>query len=66
MVSSRISLIVLLAAFVSTTLVGQTLISISYKGQRSQEALAQDYGFLIQNGVEMWKVTYTTPDVFNQ
>lgn len=66
MVSSRISLIVLLAAFVSTTLVGQTLISISYKGQRSQEALAQEYGFLIQNGVEMWKVTYTTPDVFNQ
>lgn len=44
----------------------QNLISIEYKGQRSQEQLAADYGFLIQNGVERYKITYTTPDVFGQ
>ena len=44
----------------------QELVSIEFEGQRSQSSLAQEYGFLIQNGVEFWKVTYTTPDVFNQ
>lgn len=49
-----------------TNLAAQDLISIQYKGQRSQEQLAADYGFLIQNGVELFKITYTTPDVFGQ
>jgi hypothetical protein len=44
----------------------QTLVSITYKGQRTQAALAQEYGPLIQNGVKLWKITYTTPDIFNQ
>jgi len=66
MISSRVYLALLLVACFSVTLSAQTLVSISYKGQRSQEALSQQYGFLIQNGVQLWKITYTTPDVFNQ
>ncbi len=66
MIFTRVYLTLLLAAFFSVALSAQTLVSISYKGQRSQELLTQQYGFLIQNGVELWKITYTTPDVFNQ
>ncbi len=44
----------------------QDLISIEYKGQRSRAQLTLMFGALVQNGVELWKVTYTTPDVFNQ
>lgn len=49
-----------------TSISGQNLISIEDKGQRSKEQLTQSYGVFIQNGVRMWKITYTTPDVFNQ
>lgn len=44
----------------------QDLISIEYKGQRTRAQLTLQFGALVQNGVELWKVTYTTPDVFNQ
>jgi hypothetical protein len=66
MKSTSVYLSFLLVVFFSLTISAQTLVSISYKGQRSQTALTQQYGFLIQNGVELWKITYTTPDVFNQ
>ncbi|MEL7219999.1 MAG: T9SS type A sorting domain-containing protein [Bacteroidota bacterium] len=44
----------------------QDFVSIEYKGQRSQAFLTTQYGPFVQNGVDLWKVTYTTPDVFNQ
>ncbi|WP_367390310.1 T9SS type A sorting domain-containing protein [Lewinella sp. LCG006] len=64
--STSAYLTILLSVCFSLAVSAQTLVSISYKGQRSQEVLTQQYGFLIQNGVELWKITYTTPDVFNQ
>lgn len=66
MKSTSLYLSFLLSVCFSLTISAQTLVSISYKGQRSQATLTQQYGFLIQNGVELWKITYTTPDVFNQ
>jgi len=42
----------------------QQLISSEYKGMVSQAQLALQYGPLMQNGVRMYKITYTTPDVF--
>ncbi|HRF39763.1 MAG TPA: T9SS type A sorting domain-containing protein [Saprospiraceae bacterium] len=44
----------------------QQLISSQYKGMVSQAQLALQYGPLMQNGVRMYKITYTTPDVFGQ
>ncbi len=44
----------------------QQLISSEYKGMVSQAQLALQYGPLIQNGVRMYKITYTTPDIFEQ
>lgn len=44
----------------------QQLISSEYKGMVSQAQLALQYGPLIQNGVRMYKITYTTPDIFQQ
>lgn len=44
----------------------QNVVSVEFKGERTQAALTAEYGIQFQNGVEFWKVTYTTPDVFNQ
>ncbi|MEL6656270.1 MAG: T9SS type A sorting domain-containing protein [Bacteroidota bacterium] len=62
----RTGIIGLLSLFLFLPGQAQDLVSIEYLGDRSQSSLAQEYGFLIQNGIEYWKVTYTTPDVFNQ
>lgn len=47
----------------SATLAAQELISFEYKGERSLLQMQADYGFLMQNGIEMYKILYTTPDV---
>ena len=44
----------------------QNIISVEFLDARTKEEVVADYGFLMQNGTELWKVTYTTPDVFNQ
>ncbi|PSR14805.1 MAG: hypothetical protein DA408_10080 [Bacteroidetes bacterium] len=49
-----------------TSLYGQNVISMEYQGQRNQTLLTSMFGPFIQNGVKLWRVTYTTPDVFNQ
>jgi hypothetical protein len=49
-----------------TSLYGQNVVSVAYQGQRTQALLSSLFGPFIQNGVELWRVTYTTPDVFNQ
>ncbi|MEM1215520.1 MAG: hypothetical protein AAGJ82_07545, partial [Bacteroidota bacterium] len=63
---SRLLLLFTFFGLLIGSLTAQTLVSIEAKGQRSQAQLTVQYGAFIQNGVEMWKVTYTTPDVFNQ
>ena len=44
----------------------QELISSEYKGERSLQQMQADFGFFMQNGVEMYKLTYTTPGVDGQ
>ncbi|MEN0002823.1 MAG: T9SS type A sorting domain-containing protein [Bacteroidota bacterium] len=41
----------------------QQLVSYEYKGSFTLAELQADYGFFMQNGVDMYKVTYTTPDI---
>lgn len=47
--------------FTSTT--AQTLISSEFKGSRSLAQMQADFGPIMQNGVEMYKVLYETPDI---
>ena len=49
---------------ITTCLSAQTVVDISPLGSISKQVLTDSYGFVIQNGVTMHKVTYTTPDVF--
>ncbi|RME95603.1 MAG: T9SS C-terminal target domain-containing protein [Bacteroidetes bacterium] len=44
----------------------QDFISKELKGSRSRALLTSQFGNFIQNGIVMYKVTYTTPDVFGQ
>lgn len=48
------------------SLSAQDLISIEQIGSRTYSSLQVEYGLLVQNGVEQYKVTYTTPDVYGQ
>ena len=60
------SLVTILFCFFSTlSSQAQNVINVEFKGERSQIELAEEYGIQFQNGVELWKVSYTTPDVFN-
>ena len=45
------------------TVQAQDLISFEYKGERSLTFMQANFGFFMQNGVEMYKITYTTPDI---
>ena len=53
-----------LALCLSLTGNAQQLISSEFTGTISQAQLTAEYGPLIQNGVRMYKITYTTPDPF--
>ncbi len=44
----------------------QNLVSSEYLGDRSLSNLQAQFGPLIQNGVKLYKLTYTTPDAFSQ
>ncbi|MCI5082798.1 MAG: T9SS type A sorting domain-containing protein [Saprospiraceae bacterium] len=45
---------------------GQNLIDAEFKGSISLQEMVANYGFLMQYGVDMYKITYETPDVFGQ
>ena len=57
-------LLLALAGLFSLTLSAQEVVTFEQVGSISKQSLTDTYGFLIQNGVDMYKVTYTTPDVF--
>lgn len=44
----------------------QTLISSTFLEARSLEQMQSDFGLLMQNGIEMYKILYETPDVYGQ
>jgi len=46
--------------------VSQQIVSVVSKGNRSLAQMQTLYGAIIQNGVDLYKVTYTTPDAFGQ
>lgn len=41
----------------------QELVDYEYKGSRSLEQMQAEYGFLMQNGIDYYKIWYTTPDI---
>lgn len=49
-----------------STVQAQQVVSVTSKGTRSLAQMQTLYGAFIQNGVALYKVTYTTPDVFGQ
>ena len=51
---------------IATPVLAQQLVSSELKGTVSQAQMTLQYGPLVQNGVQMYKITYTTPDVFGQ
>lgn len=59
----RQSILCMLFVSFTTLLFGQELISSEFKGERSLQQMQADYGFFMQNGIEMYKLTYTTPDI---
>lgn len=46
------------------SLQAQHLISSTLKGSRTKAQMQAQFGVLMQNGIRMYKITYTTPDVF--
>ena len=63
----RIILTIAFAFFyISSSLQSQNLITSEYLGERTQAALTSQLGPFIQNGVKLYKITYTTPDVMGQ
>lgn len=44
----------------------QQLISSTFKGSRTKAQMQTLFGAFMQNGIQMYKITYTTPDVFGQ
>lgn len=53
-----------LGLVITFSLFSQQLISHQYKGSFTKEQLIAEYGVFMQNGVDMYKITYTTPDIF--
>lgn len=41
----------------------QELVDFEYKGTLSKDQMQAEYGFLMQNGIEYYKLRYTTPDI---
>ncbi len=64
---SKILLSLTWAYFVSVSfLAAQTLISIEEKGSRTKAELAASFQNIANNDVELFKITYSTKDVFNE
>jgi hypothetical protein len=49
--------------FTLTSAQAQQLISTEYKGSFTLQEMIDQFGFFMQNGVDMYKITYTTPDI---
>lgn len=60
---TRVTITLLLMIFACRALDAQEIISIQSKGSRADWQLQLLYGDFIQNGIDMYKVTYTTPDL---
>ena len=52
--------------FITSFTQAQNLIDSEYKGSRTLSQMQNDFGFLMQNGVEMYKVLYETLDVHGE
>lgn len=48
------------------SLPAQSLISVEEKGSRTKEELAAQFRNIANNAVDLYKITYTTKDVFNE
>ena len=60
----RLVVLVLITVFLfSNKLSAQTLVSSEYKGSRTLQQMQADFGILMQNGIEMYKILYETPDI---
>lgn len=63
----RLPLIFLLCLVTgASALYAQTVVDVEYQGQRTKDQLVATFGPVIQYGVDLWKMTYTTDDVFGQ
>ncbi|MBL7793734.1 MAG: T9SS type A sorting domain-containing protein [Saprospiraceae bacterium] len=58
--------IALFSLLLCTGLQSQQLVSSTFKGSRTKAQLQAQFGPLVQNGITMYKIQYTTPDVFGQ
>ncbi|MEQ8705541.1 MAG: T9SS type A sorting domain-containing protein [Phaeodactylibacter sp.] len=48
---------------ISQAALAQDLVDYEFKGSQSLEQMQAEYGFLMQNGIEYYKIRYTTPDI---
>lgn len=55
----------LFSFLIISALSAQSLVSIEHKGSRSQAELAAQFRNIANNDVDLYKITYTTRDVFN-
>ncbi len=62
----NVPFLVFFFALAHVSLTAQQLVSSEYRGERSLLQMQADFGFLMQNGIEMYKLTYTTPDINGQ
>lgn len=55
-----------LMVFLVQSLSAQQLVSSGLVGTRTRAQLQSQFGFFIQNGIKMYRITYTTPDIHGQ
>lgn len=48
---------------ISQAALAQDLVDYEFKGSQTLAQMQAQYGFLMQNGIEYYKITYTTPDI---
>lgn len=48
---------------ISQAALAQDLIDFEFKGSQTLAQMQAQYGFLMQNGIEYYKIRYTTPDI---
>ncbi len=61
----KLIFILTLLFIASLTIQAQDLVAVTFKGQRSKQQLINQFNNpLIQNAIKMYKITYTTPDLY--
>lgn len=53
-----------LLALLPQILPAQELLTVGLVGSRSRSQLQSQFGFFIQNGIKMYRITYTTDDIY--